>query len=253
MHVSVATILLLTSTGFCAGFIDSIAGGGGLITVPVLLSIGMPPLAALGTNKFSATFGSFNATRVFIRKKIFRPRRWIPAIITTLLCAMLGVIGNHLLPTEFLKKLIPFLIIFVAIYVGFYKPDKNRSHQEFEQFEPKKLSSSLIGGSLGFYDGLIGPGTGSFWTCAVMAIYKIDLLSASGVARSMNFMSNVGALIAFICLGNVNYSIGLLMGVGLLCGSYLGAHSAIRFGANFIRPVFLTVVICLAIKLLIWH
>lgn len=251
--ISPATALFLTSTGFCAGFIDSIAGGGGLITVPVLLSVGMPPLMALGTNKFAATFGALNATRVFVRKKIFRPQRWIPAIITTLLCAILGVIGNHLLPSEFLKKLIPFLIILVAIYVGFYKPAKNRSHNEFEQFKPKKLSSSLIGGSLGFYDGLIGPGTGSFWTCAVMATYKVDLLTASGVARSMNFISNFGALITFIYLGNVNYAIGLLMGAGLLCGSYLGAHSAIRFGANFIRPVFLIVVICLAIKLLIWH
>lgn len=232
------------------GFVDSIAGGGGLITLPALLSIGIPPHIALGTNKLAATFGSFNASRIFIQRKILDPRLWQACIFATAIGALIGVIVNYFLPTHFLRQFLPILIITVAIYVGVFRPDKNRDFSQFKNFNPPKTSSFLLGNILGFYDGCFGPGTGSFWTCLVMAKYKMDLLSASGVARVMNFVSNFVALLTFMMLRNINYSVGIIMGLGLLAGSYFGAHSAIRFGAKFIRPVFLTVVIIIALHLL---
>jgi len=241
------TLLLLSGAGFLGGFVDSIAGGGGLITLPALLSIGMPPHLALGSNKLAATFGSFNAARIFIQRKILNPRLWLLCIIATGIGALIGVTINHFLSTHFLQKFLPLLIIAVAIYVGIFRPDKHRDFQQFRNFQPPRLSSFLLGNLLGFYDGCFGPGTGSFWTSLVMAIYKMDLLSASGVARVMNFISNAVALLTFILLGSVDYSIGVTMGIALLIGSNIGARSAIRFGANFIRPIFLTMVILMAI------
>jgi uncharacterized membrane protein YfcA len=140
----------------------------------------------------------------------------------------------------------------MSIYVGLFRPDKNLDFRHFQHFKPPPLSSFILGKILGCYDGCFGPGTGSFWTCSVMAIYKMDLLSASGVARVMNFISNFTALLTFMVLRNVDYSIGIVMGLGLLAGSYVGARSAIHFGAAFIRPIFLTVVIALAFHL-VWH
>jgi len=242
--------LLLASTGFLGGFIDSIAGGGGLITLPVLLSIGIPPHIALGTNKLAATFGSFNTSRIFIQRKILNPRLWKACILAAAIGALIGVVINYFLPAHFLRQFLPVLIIAAAVYVGIFKPDKNRDFNQFKNFKPPRTSSFLLGNLLGFYDGCFGPGTGSFWTCFVMAKYKMDLLSASGVARVMNFISNFVALLTFIILNNINYTIGIIMGLGLLAGSYVGAHSAIRFGAKFIRPVFLTVVIAIAIHIL---
>lgn len=244
------TILFLAGIGFLAGFIDSIAGGGGLITIPALLTVGIPPHLAIGTSKFSATFGSAKASHAFIKRKIIKPRLWAHAIIFTALFAVIGVIANHFIPADFLKKFLPFLIIMVAIYVGIYKPDKNREPGQFVNFEPPKFSSGIMGSILGFYDACFGPGTGSFWTCAVMAIYKMDLLTASGVARFMNFISNIAGLCAFILARSVNYKVGVVMGLGLLIGSYFGANSAIRFGAKFIRPIFLIVVISIAGRML---
>jgi len=248
--MSYKIFLLLASTGFLGGFVDSIAGGGGLVTLPALLSIGIPPHIALGTNKLAATFGSFNASRIFIQRKILNPYLWQACIIATAIGALIGVMINYFLPAHFLQKFLPILIILVAIYVGIFRPDKNRHFNQFKNFKPSKTSSFLLGNLLGFYDGCFGPGTGSFWTCLVMAKYKMDLLSASGVARVMNFVSNFMALLTFMMLRNIHYTIGIIMGLGLLAGSYVGAHSAIRFGAKFIRPVFLTIVIMMAIHIL---
>ena len=109
----------------------------------------------------------------------------------------------------------------------------------------------LTGGLIGFYDGFIGPGTGAFWMAAAMKLFRLDLVAAAGVARFMNFISNLTALLTFVVFGNIDYAIGLSMGALLMLGSFAGAHSAIRYGAPFIRPVFLSVVLLMAGRLLI--
>jgi len=244
-------LFYLAAMGFLAGFVDSIAGGGGLITTPALLTIGITPHLALGTNKLAATCGAFNAARIFIKKDILRPYLWSAAILATANGAILGVLVNHLLSTQFLGDILPFLIIGVAIYVGFYRPKSLVPEPAaFKNYQPPKPSSGLTGLILGFYDGCFGPGTGSFWTCTVMMLYRLDLLTASGIARLMNFISNIVALLTFMALNQVNYRVGLMLAVGLLLGSWVGANSAIRFGAKFIRPIFLAVVILMAVNIL---
>lgn len=240
-------LLILVSTGFFAGFIDSIAGGGGLITLPTLLAVGIPPHLALGTNKLAGTFGTFRAALTFIKKRVFNPLLWKAAVIATFSGSLFGVLLAHILSADLLKKIIPVIIIGVAVYIACYRPPKVTVHHN--DLKPRTKSSVITGSLLGFYDGFLGPGAGSFWTTAVMTLYKVDLLTASGVARFMNFVSNLAALITFMILQNVNYMVGLCMGIALMLGAYVGSHSAIRFGNRFIKPIFLSVVIVTALHM----
>lgn len=242
-------LLILCSVAFIAGFIDAIAGGGGLLTVPALLTAGLPPHVALGTNKLAATFGSLTASVTYYRKKLFNPRYWHRSLIYTALGAIAGTLLVDLISKETLEKVLPVFILFAAIYTLFNKiqPD--------EQLHLPVANSRLYwkqrcqGFTLGFYDGMAGPGTGAFWMVSTMSLYKLNLLLSSGVARTMNFISNGFSLAAFIALGHVDFALGIAMGLCLMLGAWLGAHSAIRFGSRFIRPVFISVVIIIALRL----
>ncbi len=236
-------------SAYAAGYIDAIAGGGGLLTVPALLSSGLPPHIALGTNKLAATFGSFMASYTFYRRQLFSPSFWKLSFISTAIGAVLGTVIVSYVDANNLNKILPIFIGFSAIYALF-----NRIKEEDSMHLPtvdKKLKVTQItqGLSLGFYDGFAGPGTGAFWTVSNLFLYRLNILLSSGVARSMNFISNIFSLFAFIYLGYVNFIIGLLMGSFLMLGSYSGAHSAIKYGNKFIRPVFTVVVSCMALKL----
>tara|TARA_B100001059_G_scaffold107942_1_gene107718 strand:- start:102707 stop:103492 length:786 start_codon:yes stop_codon:yes gene_type:complete len=242
-------LLILCIVAFVAGYIDAIAGGGGLLTVPALLTAGLPPHLVLGTNKLAATFGSLTASLTYYRKRLFNPRYWRRSIGYTAIGALLGTLVVDQLSTELLEKLLPILILLAAIYTLFNRiqPD-DRLHlpqQNAKLFWQQRLQ----GLTLGFYDGVAGPGTGAFWMVSSMAMYKINLLLTSGVARTMNFISNGFSLVAFMALGHVNYVLGIAMGLCLMLGAFLGAHSAIRFGSKFIRPVFISVVIAIALRL----
>ena len=242
-------LLLLCSVAFIAGYIDAIAGGGGLLTVPALLTAGLPPHVVLGTNKLAATFGSATASITYYRKKLFNPHYWRYSLLFTAIGALIGTVVVDQLSTALLEKILPLLILFAAIYTLF-----NRMQPDDRLALPpvsKKLfwQQRLQGLTLGFYDGVAGPGAGAFWMVSTMALYKINLLLTSGVARTMNFISNGFSLAAFIVLGYVHFTLGLAMGFCLMFGAWLGAHSAIRFGSKFIRPVFVSVVIAIAARL----
>ncbi len=243
------TLLLLALVALSAGFIDAIAGGGGMLTVPALLAIGLPPHLALGTNKLAATFASSTAAFTYFRKKLFTPSFWRHAGLGTFIGAIFGTLSLKLINTSWLEKLLPLIIIGVAFYTLLHPSTKKRSHQLPPQDKNLIKTQWKQGISLGFYDGILGPGTGAFWTLSSMSLDKVDILLASGLARAMNFISNITSMVTFIALGYVNWKIGLIMGVCLMLGAYLGAHSAIKFGAPFIRPVFISAVIALALKL----
>ncbi|WP_408635886.1 TSUP family transporter [Psychrosphaera ytuae] len=250
-ELSTTIIVLLLASAFLAGFIDAIAGGGGLLTVPALLASGLPPHVALGTNKLAATFGSVTASYAFYKKKLFSPSFWRISLIATAIGAVFGTIMVSYLDAEVLNKLLPILIGFSALY-ALLNPVKPSSNTDLpvkcRGLTIKKISQGF---TLGFYDGFAGPGTGAFWTVSNLILYKMNLLMSCGVARAMNFVSNICSLLAFIILGHVNFAIGLSMGALLMLGAYTGAHSAIRFGNNFIRPIFTLVVSVMAIKLAI--
>ena len=242
-------LLVLALVAFAAGFIDAVAGGGGMLTVPALLSLGLPPHIALGTNKLAATFASSTAAFTYYRKRLFKPRCWKRAFVSTLIGATLGTLFVDLISTEWLEKVLPLIILAAAIYTIWHKTpnaNKNEMPQPCPVLNKKQYAQGLI---LGFYDGVAGPGTGAFWTASSMALYRLNILLASGLSKAMNFTSNFTSLVTFAVLGHIDWLLGLTMGLCLMAGAFVGAHSAIRFGAKFIRPVFVTVVSILAVKL----
>ncbi|GAA72544.1 MULTISPECIES: TSUP family transporter [Pseudoalteromonas] len=244
------TWAILCGVALLAGFIDAIAGGGGLLTVPALLTAGLPPHLTLGTNKLAASFGSLTASITYYKKQLFNPRFWFASIMATAIGALLGTLIVDHLSIEFLNKLLPIIIILVACYSLFGNLSTTQSDDLPKLTRTIKVKQWLQGLSLGFFDGLAGPGTGTFWTASNGMFYKMSLLLNCGLARSMNFVSNFISLITFVALGHVNFLLGITMGFFIMLGAWFGAHSAIRFGSKFIRPVFNTMVILLALKLI---
>lgn len=241
--------LTLCSVGFIAGLIDAIAGGGGMLTVPVLLTSGLPPHVALGTNKLAASFGSCTASITFYKKKLFSPSFWQYALYSTAIGAVIGTTAVSFLSTDFLKKYLPVLIVITAIYTLLSKSVVSNVQHLPEKTLTLNIKQIIQGLILGFYDGIAGPGTGAFWTASSTAFYRINILLSSGLARSGNFVSNFCSLLTFIYLGHVNFSLGLSMGFFIMIGAWVGSHFAIKFGSKFIRPVFAIVVICMSINL----
>ncbi|MCP3700913.1 MAG: TSUP family transporter [Aliivibrio sp.] len=244
-----STLLILGLVAFIAGFIDAVAGGGGMLTVPALLSIGLPPHIALGTNKLAATFASSTAALTYFKKKLFDPNFWKASFIATLFGATLGTLLVNYISTEWLEKGLPLIILAAALYTIWPKSVTSEQNHLPQKTTKLKKQQIIQGLTLGFYDGVAGPGTGAFWTVSSMAMYRLNILLASGLAKAMNFTSNITSLITFAFLGHINWALGLTMGVCLMAGAFIGAHSAIRFGSKFIRPVFVTVVCILAAKL----
>ncbi len=243
-------LALLLLAAFVAGLVDAIAGGGGLITLPALLTAGIPPHLALGTNKLAGSFGTFSASRAYVRKGLFKPRLWRVGTTATALGAAAGTLTVWLISPDMLRKLVPVLIVAAALYVALRRP-RGPSVSD-AHLRPGQRSSATLGAAIGYYDGFLGPGAGAFWTTACVAVLRMDIVHASGVARFMNFVSNLVSLLVFMALGLVDYRTGLAMGLSLMAGAHIGAHSAIRFGAPFIRPVFVLVVLAIAGRL-IWQ
>lgn len=241
--------LTLCSIGFIAGLIDAIAGGGGMLTIPALLTAGLPPHLALGTNKVAATFGSFTASLTFYRKKLFNVKFWRWSIVATAIGAILGAMAVGFLPVELLEKALPVIIVFTAIYTLVAKNTVYQNSDLPTEDKSLKVKQTGQGIILGFYDGVAGPGTGAFWTASSSALYKINILMSLGLARSTNFISNFVSVLMFIYLGYVNFLIGVSMGVFMMLGAWVGANWAIKFGSKYIRPVFIFVVILMSVNL----
>ncbi len=238
---------LLFLTGLVAGFVDSIAGGGGLITLPVLLSFGLDPRHALGTNKLQATCGSGSAAWHYARAGTVPLRDCLRGFLFSLLGAALGTLAVRQLDPSFLRRAIPVLLISVAVYT-LLKP-----HLGAEDIHPRmgRLPFDLFFGLLiGFYDGFFGPGTGTFWTMAFMLGLGFNMTRATGYAKVMNFASNVSSLALFLPGGGVYYAAGLTMGIGQVLGARIGSRMVIARGTRFIRPIFISVVLALTVKLL---
>lgn len=246
IELSPDIIAILFITGLSAGFVDSIAGGGGLITLPVLLSVGLPPQLALGTNKLQGSFGTLSSAYNFISKGQVSLKQSIPGIIFTFLGAALGSFTVQLLDPGFIKHLVPILLFIVLAYTIF-TPELG-----YENREPKinrKYFFIIFGLGLGFYDGFFGPGTGSFWTAGLCIFLGLNMTKAAGETRIMNFTSNIVALGLFAMGGNISWSVGFCMAGGQVIGARLGSDMAIKKGAGFIRPVFMSIVAFTIIRL----
>jgi uncharacterized membrane protein YfcA len=238
---------LLFATGVAAGFVDSIAGGGGLITLPVLLSLGLKPQEALGTNKLQATFGSGSAAAHYAAAKTVALRDCVRGFLFTLVGAALGTIAVQQVNPSFLRRAIPVLLILVAGYV-LLKP--RLGAEDLHPRMSRAWFDIIFGLVLGFYDGFFGPGTGTFWAMAYMLVLGFNMTRATGYTKVMNFASNLSSLVLFIIGRKAYFAMGLTMGVGQLVGARMGSRMVISRGTQFIRPVFLAVVFALTLKLL---
>ena len=238
---------VLFLTGLAAGFVDSIAGGGGLITLPVLLNIGMAPQLALGTNKLQATFGSGSAAWHYGRAGLIHFRDCSVGIFFTLIGAAIGTLFVRRLPADLLKQVIPWLLLGIAVYVIF-QPKLGE-----KDLRPRMEAGGfhlVFGMGIGFYDGVFGPGTGTFWAMAYMLGLGFNMTKATAHTKVMNFTSNVASLAVFLVSGYVHLGAGLSLGFGQLLGARLGSKVVIRRGTKFIRPVFITVVLAVTGRLL---
>ena len=237
------TIILLCFAGFIAAFVDSIAGGGGLISVPAFLIAGLSPHLTLGTNKFASTTGSLTSSIKFALsgKVNFKLIRFL--VPFTLLGAALGVNTVLKIDQSFLKSLVLILILFVGVYSLFSKT--LGAANKFNNPTPFSLVGGiLLAFSLGFYDGFFGPGTGSF------LIFGFDFLNASGNAKFLNFISNITSLALFAMKGNISYSYGIPVALFMILGANLGTKYALKKGTTLIKPIFITMSLGVAIKML---
>lgn len=241
------TIALLFVAGLSAGFIDAIAGGGGLISVPALLWAGLPPQMALGTNKMQSTWGTLMAVRKYAKAGFISWQQVRLTVLITFVSAMTGAWVVMLIRNAVLKMIVPWMLLCIAVYV-LLSPGLGRTAAK------ARLSlgafACLAGSVLGFYDGFFGPGTGTFWTMACISLLGLELTRATAFTKVVNLASNMASLIIFVVGGRVNYEIAGVMIAGQLIGGRLGAGMAIRHGAPFIRIIFITVVLAMVAKLL---
>jgi uncharacterized protein len=245
-HIPPVLFPVLFLTGAVAGLIDTIAGGGGLITIPVLLGIGLPPQFALGTNKLQATFGSASAMAHFVRAGTVDVRKALAGVIWTAVGAVLGAYTVQQIDPGFLKRCIPYLLLLILCYTIF---TPKLGQEEVHPRLPQGVFYALFGLLLGFYDGFLGPGTGSFWVIALMLGLGFDMRKGTGHTKLFNFVSNIVSLVVFIAGGHVLLWGGLVMGAGQAVGARMGARLVIRKGTGFIRPVFIGSVLAVTAKL----
>jgi uncharacterized protein len=239
---------VLFVTGVAAGFVDSIAGGGGLITLPVLVSTGMTPHDALGTNKLQAMFGSGSATWHFTSAGLVRIRACVHGILFTGLGAAAGTyLVLQLVNSRILKLVIPWLLIAIAVWL-LVKPGFGE-HRSAGRLS-RNAFHVVFGLLIGFYDGIFGPGTGTFWAMAYVTFLGFDLTQATAHTKLMNFTSNIVSVALFALAGHVLLWPGVAMGTGQLLGARLGSRAVIQRGTKIIRPIFLVVVVAISVKLL---
>lgn len=247
MDLSPAAIVALFFVALVAGLIDAIAGGGGLLTVPALLTAGLPPHAVFGTNKGSAVFGSFSALFRFWRAGLVdRPRARV--------LFPLGLLGSFagaglvlLVKPEVLKPVVLVLLVAAGAVVAFVRPPASAAQRPV----PKQavLEGALIAFVVGAYDGFFGPGTGTFLIILFVTVLHFSLREASANAKVVNFASNLAATVLFAWRGLVLWKVSLPMALGQLIGGTLGAHLAVKGGDRVVRRVVLLVVLALVVRL----
>jgi len=240
-------LALLFVAGLVGGFIDSIAGGGGLITVPVLLATGMPPVAALATNKAQAMFGSFTAMQNYAKKGHVTLADMKYAIGFTCMGAIGGTLLAQKLPQGLLMQVIPFLLIAAALYFTFGPKIGEVDRHHLMKQTP---FYAIFGVLIGFYDGFFGPGTGSFWALAFVSVLGFNMLKATAHTKVVNFTSNFTSFLFFAIAGHVLWLPAIIMAGGQLIGAKLGSGMAMKHGTRLIRPLLVIISLIITTKLI---
>lgn len=249
-QINMVTFVFLGIGCFVAAFIDAIAGGGGLISLPAYLAAGIPMHVALGTNKVSAFLGTAASGIKFAKMGKVNWTLIKKIVLFSFIGAFLGVKTVERINPKYLQPIIIILLFIVLIYTLLNK--RIGEVNEFEKLTPKiVLQSSILALVMGFYDGFFGPGVGSFLIFGLIRICKLDFTNASGNAKILNLASNVMSATLFICSGNVNYFYALSMAFVMIIGGITGSKVAVTKGVKFIKPMFLTITLTILIKLIL--
>ena len=253
IQLSVELLLILFSVALLAGTVDTLAGGGGLITVPALLLSGLNPISALATNKIQSSTGSAMASFMMLRKKQVSWEQVRLIMLASFIGSVIGTIGVHFINTDALEVIIPIVLACIGLYFLF-APTLNKLHF-FRELKPqsdstyRKTSVPLIG----FYDGMFGPGAGSFFTLAGVSLRKLPIVQATAQAKTLNFASNIASVIVYIISGKVIWLAAGAMIVGQTIGAWIGSHLLLTIRPELLR--WLVVMVCFAVlgKYLVDH
>jgi uncharacterized membrane protein YfcA len=244
------TYLIILPAVFLAGLVDSIAGGGGLLSVPAYLAAGLPPHYALGNNKFSSSFGTLFASLRYHQHGLIDVRVALLSAFFALIGSFLGSSAVLLLRPDFLRLLLIVLIPLAAVLTLANRSLGREDHSHHQSRQRKYTLSALAGLLIGFYDGFFGPGTGMFLILFYTLALKYDFVTANANTKVVNLASNVAAVITFIISGKIIYAIGIPAACAGIAGNLLGARLVIKRGAAVIRPIFILTLILLFSKIL---
>ena len=236
--ISTSWIIIFILTGFIAGYIDSIAGGGGMVQVPVLLLSGIPPIFVLASNKTASVFGALMATIKYASNKKVN---WKIVSIAIIPCLIASYIGSRLV--MFLSDEIIQWAILIAIPIALLALFKKSKDIKEEKTEISKKNIILATAPIGFYDGILGPGTGTYLTISMKKFLRLDYLISTASTKPLNFATNIGSFFAFFFAGKILWLVAIPMGLANIAGSYVGSHYAIKGGEEFIKKVLIFVLI----------
>lgn len=246
MEIGVDLLIILFAVAAVAGFIDAIAGGGGLITIPALLMAGLPPALALGTNKLQACGGSFAASLYFLRQGAVKLAEVWLILLLTFVGAALGSALIQLVDSSLIKKALPFLILAIGLYFLF---TPKLGEEDKKQRILHRTFAFSAGFGIGFYDGFFGPGTGSMFSLAFVMLLGFNLTKATAHAKVLNFTSNIASLLIFIWGGQILWTLGFAMMLGQIIGANLGAKMVLTKGKTLIRPMVVIMSLLMTIKM----
>ena len=246
-EVATHVALLLILAAFCAGFVDSIAGGGALIAFPALLLAGASPVEALATNKLQGTFGAGTAMLAYARAGHVRPQDQLGMAAISAVFGALGALVAHLIPVEVLRVTMPVVLIGVAAFFAL-KPGLSVESRA-ERIKPAVFAVTVVP-AIAAYDGFFGPGTGSFFMMSLVLLAGYGVLKATAHTKMLNFASNLGSLLVFVFSGATWWYVGMAMAMAQIVGASLGARIAMREGARLIKPLLIVVSTAMALRLL---
>lgn len=238
-EITIGLLIFLFLISLTAGFIDTLAGGGGLLTLPALIMSGIPPLFALGTNKFQSSMGSGTATFMMIKKKRIEISAVKYKMLTAFIGSLCGTFLVQFIDTKLLSFIIPVVLIIIAIYFLF---SPRPAIEEGEEKISGNKYQNIVIPSIGFYDGMFGPGTGSFFVLAGVALKGRGLVHSTAIAKSLNFATNIASLIVFLTAGKVIFIIGFVMMGGQAIGAWMGSHFLFKINPKYLRV--LIIVMC---------
>ena len=241
-------LVILFAVAIVAGLLDTLAGGGGLIALPALILSGVPPLAALGTNKLQGSMGTATASFMMLRNKRVKWHEVKKLMLLAFIGAIFGTIAVQFVNQEMLTYVIPIVISFIGLYF-LISPTANDNQKEAKI--SKQHYQHLVIPTIGCYDGFFGPGTGSFFSLAGISLRGHGIIDATAIAKTLNFATNIASLIVFLIAGKIVWAIGLVMMLGQVIGAWLGSHCLFSINPKYLR--LLVVVMCFGMLIKYGH